>query len=159
MSPFFQVSRPHLRNLFFRTSALLLLGAHPVFVMDGAAPEMKRETMSARRQAEASQQQSQLSQQQSQVKSLSRSRLKALMNECRFLLKSLGLECLQAEGEAEALCALLNRRGKVDAVVTEDSDTFCHGATSVLRGFSVKAGGVTAERFQDQRLRQGSEWE
>ena len=46
-----RVAKPHLRNVFFRTSALLALGVTPVYVMDGAAPEAKRDTMAKRRQA------------------------------------------------------------------------------------------------------------
>lgn len=37
------------RNLFFRTSYLLLLGVKPVFVLEGKAPELKHDTI-ARRQ-------------------------------------------------------------------------------------------------------------
>ena len=46
-----RVNRPHLRNVFFRTSALLSLGVRPIYVLDGAAPEAKRDTMAKRRQA------------------------------------------------------------------------------------------------------------
>ncbi len=152
------VSRPHLRNLFFRASALLSLGARPVFVLDGAAPELKRQTLAARKQQQQTQSQQQGTQSQSQaaaaeVKSLSRSRLRALMGECRFLLEAMGLPCVQARCEAEALCAQLNLAGLVDAVVTEDSDALCHGATVMLRGFSVQSGGVAAERYRLERLR------
>ena len=43
-----KVAKPHLRNVFFRTSALIQLGIRPVFIMDGKAPELKRETLQAR---------------------------------------------------------------------------------------------------------------
>jgi len=36
------------RNLFFRTSCLLLLGVKPVFVLEGRAPTLKHDTMSQR---------------------------------------------------------------------------------------------------------------
>ena len=107
------VTRPHLRNVFFRTSALLAIGVKPVFVMDGAAPALKKETMEIRKAA--SQSQSQLQSQTTEVKSLSRTRLKGLMNECKFLLASLGITCLQGKGEGEALCAQLDSAGLVDA--------------------------------------------
>ena len=44
--------QPHLRNLFFRTSALLTLNIRPIFVLDGDAPELKRAEMINRRKAE-----------------------------------------------------------------------------------------------------------
>ena len=44
--------QPHLRNLFFRTAALLSLNIYPVFVLDGDAPELKRTELINRRKAE-----------------------------------------------------------------------------------------------------------
>ena len=40
---------------------------------------------------------------------------------------------IQAEGEAEAELAYLNRIGVLDAVMTDDVDAFLFGATTVLR--------------------------
>ena len=79
------VSRPYLRNLFFRTNALINLNIQPVFVMDGSAPELKKDTLEARLKAEG------LSQ-STEVKSLSRKRLKGLMNQSKKLLESLGVK-------------------------------------------------------------------
>jgi Holliday junction resolvase YEN1 len=39
----------------------------------------------------------------------------------------------QAPGEAEAELAYLNRKGIIDAVLTDDVDTFLFGATTVIR--------------------------
>ncbi|CAB1340100.1 unnamed protein product [Coregonus sp. 'balchen'] len=43
-----KVTKPHLRNLFFRVSSLTLMGVKLVFVMEGEAPKLKAETMSNR---------------------------------------------------------------------------------------------------------------
>ncbi|KAG6551336.1 hypothetical protein Mapa_007122 [Marchantia paleacea] len=40
---------------------------------------------------------------------------------------------LRAKGEAESLCAILNREGLVDACVSPDSDVFVHGAKWVIK--------------------------
>lgn len=40
---------------------------------------------------------------------------------------------LKAKGEAEALCAQLNREGHVDACITADSDAFLYGAQCVVK--------------------------
>lgn len=42
---------------------------------------------------------------------------------------------LKAKGEAEALCAQLNKDGHVDACITADSDAFLFGATCVIKCF------------------------
>lgn len=47
-----KVAKPHLRNTFFRTTAMIELGIIPIFVLDGAAPDLKRETLAARKEAE-----------------------------------------------------------------------------------------------------------
>lgn len=40
---------------------------------------------------------------------------------------------LKAKGEAEALCAQLDREGRVDACITSDSDAFLYGAKCVIK--------------------------
>lgn len=40
---------------------------------------------------------------------------------------------LRAKGEAEALCAQLNKEGHVDACITADSDAFLFGANCVIK--------------------------
>ncbi|XP_028295668.1 flap endonuclease GEN homolog 1 isoform X2 [Gouania willdenowi] len=46
-----RVTKPHLRNLFFRVSFLTLMGVKLVFVMEGEAPKLKAETMNKRTEA------------------------------------------------------------------------------------------------------------
>ena len=46
------VAKPHLRNIFFRTTAMIQLGITPVFVLDGAAPDLKREMLALKKEAE-----------------------------------------------------------------------------------------------------------
>ena len=41
----------------------------------------------------------------------------------------------QAPGEAEAELALLNRTNMIDAVMTDDGDTFIFGATCVIKKY------------------------
>ncbi|OMO78702.1 XPG/Rad2 endonuclease, partial [Corchorus capsularis] len=49
------------------------------------------------------------------------------------LLELMGMPVLKAKGEAEALCAQLNKDGYVDACITADSDAFLFGATCVIK--------------------------
>ena len=97
------VSRPHLRNLFFRVNALISLNIRPIFVLDGDAPDLKKGTLIARQKTQT-QTQTQATQSE-ENKSCTRRRLKGLMNECKALLDALGIESVRAEGEAEALCS------------------------------------------------------
>lgn len=49
------------------------------------------------------------------------------------MLELLGMPVLKAKGEAEALCAQLNREEHVDACITADSDAFLFGAKCVIK--------------------------
>uniref|UniRef100_A0A023EZN5 Putative flap endonuclease gen-like protein n=1 Tax=Triatoma infestans TaxID=30076 RepID=A0A023EZN5_TRIIF len=122
----------YLRNLFFRTSYLLLLGVKPVFVLEGKAPDLKANTIKSR-----------LNKNINSVngnqpgKGVNRSRLKSLQKQCTELLSYLGLTCIEAPGEAEAFCAHLNKQGLVHGVITQDSDAFLYGAREVYRNFQM----------------------
>lgn len=49
------------------------------------------------------------------------------------IIEAFGFEWRVAPGEAEAELAYLNRVGVLDAVVTDDVDTFVFGAAVVIR--------------------------
>ncbi|KAL8380672.1 hypothetical protein RB595_005106 [Gaeumannomyces hyphopodioides] len=53
------------------------------------------------------------------------------------LIRLFGVYAHDAPGEAEAECALLQRRGIVDAVLSEDVDTIMFGCTRTLRNWSA----------------------
>ena len=71
---------------------MVSLNIKPIFVLDGDAPDLKKETMEARRKAE--------NPDAPEVKNFSRARLKSLMGECKSLLDALGISSVKAEGKA-----------------------------------------------------------
>jgi len=48
------------------------------------------------------------------------------------LFETLGVPFLQAPGEAEQLCAYLQKNGKVDYILTEDTDCLTFGGSNIL---------------------------
>ncbi|CAI0425227.1 unnamed protein product, partial [Linum tenue] len=70
------------------------------------------------------------------------------VRECIELIELFGMPVLQANGEAEALCAQLNREGHVDACITADSDAFLFGAQCVIK--SIKPN--SKEPFECYRM-------
>ncbi|XP_044971759.1 flap endonuclease GEN-like 1 [Hordeum vulgare subsp. vulgare] len=105
---------PTRRNIFFRTLSLFSkMGAFPVFVLDGMPSPLKARATS--------------------------DPFTRCVHECVQLLGHLGMPILRAKGEAEALCAQLNREGKVDACITSDSDAFLCGAHTVIKVFRSNA--------------------
>ncbi|KAK7788653.1 hypothetical protein R5R35_013079 [Gryllus longicercus] len=130
--------RMYLRNLFFRANCLLFLGAWPVFVLEGQAPEIKYNKMNKRKNARN------FGDHSSQTEALQngkRSRLQGLLNKCQQLLNIMGLSCVKSSGEAEAFCAVLNRLGYVDGCITQDGDCFLYGAQTVYRNFTISSSG------------------
>ncbi len=53
-------------------------------------------------------------------------------NLAKEIVELMGLHCIQADGEAEGLCASLAINGKVDAVMTEDTDVLAYGTALML---------------------------
>ena len=83
----FTVTRPRLRNLYFRINALLSLDILPE-ALDSSVPDLKKATVAARPSgAEARQQRRQFT---------------GGLGDCQRLLTSLGVPCVTGLGEAEA---------------------------------------------------------
>lgn len=71
-----------------------------------------------------------------------RTRFNYVLKQCEDLIRSMGLQCVQGPGEAEAFCAHLNAYGLVDGVISQDSDCFAYGARRVFRNFSLSMQGT-----------------
>ncbi|NXP90190.1 GEN endonuclease, partial [Passerina amoena] len=127
------VTKPHLRNLFFRFSFFTSMGIKLVFVMEGEAPRLKADTMSKRNEMRYGP-----SKKAGAVRT-GRSLFTAVLKECLELLECLGVPWVQAAGEAEAMCAYLNAKGLVDGCITNDGDVFLYGAQTVYRNFAMNA--------------------
>ncbi|KAM3966811.1 XPG-like endonuclease [Aphomia sociella] len=139
----------YLRNLFFRTIYLLLVDIEPIFVLEGDAPELKRDVMAARNavQFRGAAPRNDVFNKRPDV---GRKRFKNVLKECEALLNCMGVQCIKGRGEAEATCAQLNAQGAY-AVVSQDSDCFAYGARRVYRNFSVSsaAGGGSLQGSVD----------
>ncbi|KAK0677391.1 GEN endonuclease, partial [Pygoscelis papua] len=127
------VTKPHLRNLFFRFSFLTSMGIKLVFVMEGEAPKLKADTMSKRNEMRYG------PSKKVGAARTGRSLFKSMLKECLELLECLGVPWVQAAGEAEAMCAYLNAKGHVDGCITNDGDVFLYGAQTVYRNFAMNA--------------------
>lgn len=106
-------SNPALRTLYYRLLRLLALNVQPFFVFDGPnKPPFKRNVRT-----------------QPHTASLPNFLAKQL-------LKLFGFPYHTAPGEAEAECALFQRDGLVDAVMSEDVDTLMFGCTLSMKNWS-----------------------
>jgi Holliday junction resolvase YEN1 len=108
-------TNPALRTFFYRLLRLISLSIHPLFVFDGPnKPPFKRNKRTG-----------------PNVASIPEFLAKQL-------LKQFGLPLHLAPGEAEAECALLQQKGIVDAVLSEDVDTLMFGSGLTIRNWSAE---------------------
>ncbi|KAJ8009719.1 hypothetical protein DPEC_G00094460 [Dallia pectoralis] len=131
-----KVTKPHLRNLFFRISSLTLMGVKLVFVMEGEAPKLKAETMSKRNDLRFGGLKK-YAPKKTTTKNTNRGRFNAVLRECAEMLDCLGVPWVTAAGEAEAMCSFLDAKGLVDGCITNDGDAFLYGARTVYRNFNM----------------------
>ncbi|KAG8994343.1 hypothetical protein FRB93_001599 [Tulasnella sp. JGI-2019a] len=100
---------PELRTMFFRMARLLEVPFLPVFVFDGPErPKVKRGKKVSRRQH-------------------------WMEDGVKKMATAFGFQWWEAPGEAEAELAWLNAQGYIDAVLSDDGDTFLFGAQVVVR--------------------------
>jgi Holliday junction resolvase YEN1 len=113
-------TNPALRTFYYRLLRLIALSIHPIFVFDGPnKPPFKRNKRTG-----------------PNVASIPEFLAKQL-------LKQFGYPIHLAPGEAEAECALLQREGIVDAVLSEDVDTLMFGSGITIRNWSPEKSGKT----------------
>ncbi|KAI0093320.1 hypothetical protein BDY19DRAFT_989970 [Irpex rosettiformis] len=111
-------SNPELRLLAFRCFRLLSAGVVPLFMFDGPQrPEQKRGSKKGKRGTHW------------------------LHKDFTRMLDCFGMEWRIAPGEAEAELAYLNKIDIIDAVITDDVDTFLFGGRTIIRNMSFSLTG------------------
>ncbi|KIW92235.1 flap endonuclease 1 [Cladophialophora bantiana CBS 173.52] len=130
----------HLMGMFYRTLRMVDNGIKPLYVFDGAPPKLKSGELAKRfaRKSEASDQHEEAKETGTaeEVEKFSRRTVRVTREhneECRRLLKLMGIPYIIAPTEAEAQCAVLARAGKVYAAASEDMDTLTFNSPILLR--------------------------
>ncbi|KAI0484625.1 PIN domain-like protein [Xylariaceae sp. FL0804] len=127
---------PAIRTLFYRLLRLQSTSIQPIFVFDGPnKPAFKRNKRSSGRGDAVA------------------------TAMAKRLIRLFGFQYHDAPGEAEAECALLQKSGIVDAVLSEDVDTIMFGCTRTLRNWSSETKGNTpthVSMYDTEHLRLGA---
>lgn len=136
----------HLQGMFMRTARLLQAGIKPVYVFDGKPPEMKggelQKRLQKRAEAEAELKAAREAGDQERVEKLSKRTQRATRaqsEQCKRLLRLMGVPVVQATCEAEATCARMQAAGRVYAVSTEDMDALTFGTLRLARHMMAPA--------------------
>ncbi|VDL60032.1 unnamed protein product [Hymenolepis diminuta] len=133
-------STSHLMGMFYRTVRMLENGLKPVYVFEGKPPNLKAGEL-AKRTERREENAKELSKAEEigdaeTVEKYARRLVKVTPQhneDCKKLLRLMGVPVVEAPGEAEAQCAALAKSGKVYAVGTEDMDALAFGAPVLLR--------------------------
>ncbi|CAF3869874.1 unnamed protein product, partial [Rotaria magnacalcarata] len=130
----------HLMGMFYRTIRMVEHGIKPVYVFDGKPPQMKSKELEKRleRRTEAEAEMSKAAEagDEEAFDKFARRTVKVTREhneECKRLLKLMGIPYVNAPTEAEAQCAALVKEGKVYGVGTEDMDALTFGADVLVR--------------------------
>ncbi|CAL8093724.1 unnamed protein product [Calicophoron daubneyi] len=133
-------STSHLMGMFYRTIRMVENGIKPVYVFEGKPPSMKAGELAKRteRRIESSKElaKAEAEEDLEAIEKFSKRLVKVTPQhneDCKQLLKLMGIPYVNAPGEAEAQCAVLAKAGKVYAVGTEDMDALAFGAPVLLR--------------------------
>ncbi|KAG2198209.1 hypothetical protein INT46_000875 [Mucor plumbeus] len=130
----------HLMGMFYRTVRMVDHGIKPVYVFDGKPPTLKSGEL-AKRKARKEEAQLKMDEatelgNQEDINRFSKRTVKVTTqhnDECKELLKVMGIPYVEAPCEAEAQCAELAKSGKVFAAASEDMDTLTFGTPVLLR--------------------------
>lgn len=130
----------HLMGMFYRTIRMMEAGIRPIYVFDGAPPKLKSGELARRLDRRTG-----AEGQAAEAKEMGNTALLDRMNrrtvkatrqhteECKRLLRLMGIPVVQAPCEAEAQCAALVRQGHAYAAGSEDMDTLTFGTPILLR--------------------------
>ena len=138
----------HIHGFFQRVCFYLKRGIMPIFVFDGAPPDAKNAILTKRvRQKTKIEEKIQLLtakleeneetiQIEEEIVKLSKQVTyvtRTHRQECKYLLRLLGIPVIEANGEAEATCVALQKKKDVEYTFTEDTDALTFGSPVVLR--------------------------
>ncbi|KAL5106391.1 Flap endonuclease 1 [Taenia crassiceps] len=153
-------STSHLMGMFYRTIRMLEGGLKPVYVFEGKPPRLKSGEL-AKRTERREENAKELGKAKEvgdveAIEKYSRRLVKITSQhseDCKTLLRLMGVPFVEAPGEAEAQCAALAKSGKVFAVGTEDMDALAFGAPVLLRHLTFsEARKMPVQEFNLQKI-------
>lgn len=165
----------HIHAVLMKTLSLLKKKVKPIYVFDGAAPDIKRGTLNSRREIKetAIRKLNEELDDEARVKMQKRSVYitEEQSQECKELLRLMGIPVIEAPEEADPQCVHLVKRGIAYAVGSEDMDILTFGAPKLLRNINnlnkiveydldtiLEELGMTQNQFIDMCILLGSDY-
>ena len=133
----------HIHAIIMKTLSFLKKKINPIFVFDGKPPEIKMDTLKERikvRQNAIAQLETDNNLETDKKISLLKQSVVVTsrqMDECREILKLMGIPVIDASQEADSQCAYLSKLKLVDAIASEDMDLLTFGTEKLLRNMNT----------------------
>lgn len=130
----------HLQGMWYRTIKFVENGIKPCYVFDGKPPTLKSGELAKRTAAkEKATKDLEEAKEAGNVEDIDRFARRTVkmdkthIEDCKKLLKLMGMPIVEAPCEAEAQCAALAKADKVYAAASEDMDTMTFGTPRLVR--------------------------
>ncbi len=134
----------HLNGIMFQTASLIEMGIKPVYVFDGKAPELKKETQEERISVkEESQKKYEEAKKKGDMESARKYAARTshldnhIIRSAKELLELMGLPYIQSKTEGEAQASYMVTQNDAWAVVSQDYDCLQFGAPRMVRNFRL----------------------
>ena len=133
----------HIVGIFYKTISYISVGAEPIFIFDGKAPEAKRDTINERNlkanMAKENIDKVPTTEEKHKYEKQSIRLTPEYIDDIKNLLHLMGVSYIHPDGEAEAYASELCRIGYLDYVVSEDMDTLVFGSPRMIRSCMDKS--------------------
>ncbi|UCE12317.1 MAG: flap endonuclease-1 [Candidatus Heimdallarchaeota archaeon] len=134
----------HLSGLFYKLTNWLPNNIRPVFIFDGKPPTFKEAEIKTRQEKKK---EAVLKREEALAKGDLESAMKfaavtskitpQIIDDAKQLIEYFGLPSIQAASEAEAQGAYMVQEGSLDAMASQDYDSFLFGSPEVIRNLTV----------------------
>eukprot|EP00904_Undaria_pinnatifida_P004618 jgi/Undpi1/14157/HiC_scaffold_9.g03808.m1 len=152
----------HIQGMFNRTIRMLSKGVKPCYVFDGKPPQLKggelAKRTAKRAKAEAELKVATEAEDKNDVDKFSKRLVRVTREhneDCKTLLRLMGVPVLTAPSEAEAQCAALALEGAVYGTATEDMDALTFQTPKLLRRMTFSGASQPILEVDYQKLLQG----
>jgi flap endonuclease-1 len=130
----------HIHAILMKTLSLLKKKIKPIYVFDGAAPEIKQETLDSRKRAKEHAQDMLQGYINDEDMVKMRKRSVHITHdqslECQEMLQLMGIPMVRAPQEADPQCVYLVEKGLAHGVGSEDMDILTFGARKLYRNIN-----------------------
>lgn len=131
----------HIHSLLLKLTGFLKYNIIPIFVFDGMAPDIKKETLKKRKEFQNLMKikyYKAVTQDEKKKYYFMKSNITyEEIVDCVTLIELFGYNVIVSPEEADSQLAELSKKGKVDYIVTDDLDILIFGGGKILKDFSI----------------------